>query len=85
MGLAALDAKEGNYTRALTLIGAVDPISESGQIRLAPIDQEEYERAVVEIRSRLGDAAIERLRQAGREMELREVLELALSQEAPRP
>jgi hypothetical protein len=79
MGLAALDAREGNFPRALTLIGAVEPISEAGEIRLAPIDQAEYERAVVEIRSRLEDAEIERLRQMGREMELDAVLELALS------
>ncbi|HEU4463763.1 MAG TPA: tetratricopeptide repeat protein [Gemmatimonadota bacterium] len=81
MGLAALDAKEGNFSRALMLIGAADPISEAGEIRLAPIDQAEYERAVVEIRARVGDAAIQRLRQAGREMELGAVLDLALAQE----
>jgi tetratricopeptide (TPR) repeat protein len=81
MGLAALDAREGNYPRALILFGAVDPMSEAGEIRLAPIDQAEYERAVVEIRSRLEDAEIARLRQAGREMELDAVLELALSGE----
>ena len=39
----------------------------------------EYERAVVEIRSRLGDAEIERLRQSGREMQLEQVLALAFS------
>jgi predicted ATPase/DNA-binding SARP family transcriptional activator len=80
MGLAALDAREGNFSRALTLIGAVDPIREAGEIRLAPVDQADYERAVVEIRSRIGDAEIQRLRQAGREMELGALLELALGQ-----
>jgi tetratricopeptide (TPR) repeat protein len=81
MGLAALDAKEGNYPRALMLIGAADPISEAGGIRLAPVDQAEYERAVVEIRSRVGNDEIERLRRAGREMELDAVLALALSRD----
>ena len=79
MGLAAIDAREGDVPRALLLMGAVDPISEAGEIRLAPIDQAEYERAVVEIRARLGDDEIERLRRAGREMALEEVVELALS------
>ncbi|HUF88921.1 MAG TPA: tetratricopeptide repeat protein [Gemmatimonadota bacterium] len=79
MGLAALDAREGNVGRALVLMGAVDPIIESGEIRLAPIDQAEYERAVVEVRERLGDTEIEKLRRAGRELAAEEVLELALS------
>ena len=65
--------------RVLILIGAVDPMSEAGGIQLAPVDQAEYERAVVEIRSRLGDAEIERLRQSGREMQLEQVLALAFS------
>ena len=78
-GLAALDLKEGALERALILIGAVDPMSEAGGIQLAPVDQAEYERAVVEIRSRLGDAEIERLRQSGREMQLEQVLALAFS------
>jgi tetratricopeptide (TPR) repeat protein len=83
-GLAALDARENAFERALVLMGAVDPMSESGGIQLAPVDQAEYERAVVEIRSRMEDAEIERLRQAGREMELEKVLELALSKR-PQP
>jgi len=78
-GLAALDVRESAFERALILMGAVDPMSEAGGIQLAPVDQAEYERAVVEIRSRMEDAEIERLRQAGREMELEKVLELALS------
>jgi tetratricopeptide (TPR) repeat protein len=79
MGLAALDAREGDFHRALVLIGAVDPINEAGEIRLAPIDQAEFERAVVEIRARMDEAEIGRLRQTGREMELEQVVELALS------
>lgn len=80
MGLAALDAADGDFGRALILMGAVDPLIEAGEIRLAPIDQAEYERAVVEIRSRLKDPEIERLRRQGREMTPGEVVELALSE-----
>lgn len=80
-GLAALDVKENALERALVLIGAVDPISETGGIQLAPVDQAEYERAVVAIRSRMEDDEIERLRQAGRDMKLEQVLALALSKE----
>jgi predicted ATPase/DNA-binding SARP family transcriptional activator len=78
-GLAALDVRENAFERALVFMGAVDPMSETGGIQLAPVDQAEYERAVVEIRSRMEDTEIERLRQTGREMELERVLELALS------
>ena len=78
-GLAALDVRENAFERALVLMGAVDPMSETGGIQLAPVDQAEYERAVVAIRSRMEDAEIERLRQTGREMDLERVLELALS------
>lgn len=78
-GLAALDVREHSFERALVLMGAVDPMSETGGIQLAPVDQAEYERAVVEIRSRMEDIEIERLRQTGREMDLESVLELALS------
>ncbi|HET9334223.1 MAG TPA: tetratricopeptide repeat protein [Gemmatimonadota bacterium] len=85
MGLAALDAREGNLPRALVLIGAADPISEAGEIRLAPIDQAEYDRAVVEIRSLVAECEIERLRQAGREMELGSVVDLALSHDHDPP
>ena len=85
MGLAALDAREGNLPRALVLIGAADPISEAGEIRLAPIDQAEYDRAVVEIRSLIAECEIERLRRAGREMELEAVVELALSHDHKPP
>ena len=79
LGLAALDVRENRFDRALILMGAVDPISESGSIQLAPVDQSEYERAVIEIRARLDDSEIERLRRIGREMGLARVLELALS------
>ena len=82
LGLAAIDARENAFDRALILMGAVDPISESGSIQLAPMDQAEYERAVVEIRSRMEDSEIDRLRRVGREMDLVDVLELALSQRA---
>jgi len=81
-GLAALDVRENALERALILMGAVDPMSEAGEIQLAPVDQAEYERAVIEIRSRVEDEEIERLRQAGREMEIEKVLELALSSPA---
>jgi hypothetical protein len=54
-------------------------MSEGIGIRLAPVDQAEYERAVAAIRSRMDDVDIERLRQQGRDMELDEVLELAMS------
>jgi predicted ATPase len=79
LGLAALDVREGALERALILMGAVDPMSEAGEIRLAPIDQAEYERAVVEIRSQMEDSGIERLRRTGREMHFDQVLELASS------
>ncbi|MGH7571594.1 MAG: ATP-binding protein [Gemmatimonadota bacterium] len=79
-GLAALDVRENAIERALVLMGAVDPMSEAGGIQLAPVDLAEYERAVVEIRSRMEDTEIERLRQVGRDMELEEVLDLALSE-----
>ncbi|MGH7564901.1 MAG: hypothetical protein ACREK5_10850, partial [Gemmatimonadota bacterium] len=82
-GLAALDVRENAIERALVLMGAVDPMSEAGGIQLAPVDRAEYERAVVEIRSRMEDTEIERLRQVGRDMELEEVLELALSERPP--
>ncbi|MGH7544290.1 MAG: ATP-binding protein [Gemmatimonadota bacterium] len=78
-GLAALDVRENAFERALVLMGAVDPMSEAGGIQLAPVDQAEYERAVVEIRSRMEDDEIERLRQAGRDMKLEKVLALVLS------
>ena len=79
LGLAALDLRENTFERALVLMGAVDPISESGSIQLAPVDQSEYERAVIEIRARMDDSEIERLRRIGREMGLARVLALALS------
>ena len=79
LGLAALDVREGALERALILMGAVDPMSEAGEIRLAPVDQAEYERAVVEIRSLMDDSGIERLRRTGREMNFEQVLELAFS------
>jgi tetratricopeptide (TPR) repeat protein len=79
LGLAAIDVRESAFERALLLMGAVDPMSEGMGIRLAPVDQAEYERAVAAIRSRMDDVDIERLRQRGREMEVDEVLELAIS------
>jgi tetratricopeptide (TPR) repeat protein len=85
LGLAALDVRENAFDRALVLMGAVDPIRESGSIQLAPVDQAEYERAVIEIRARMDDAEIERLRRVGREMDLAQVLELALSQRRELP
>jgi predicted ATPase/DNA-binding SARP family transcriptional activator len=83
LGLAAIDVRESAFERALLLMGAVDPMSEGIGIRLAPVDQAEYERAVADIRSRMDDVDIERLRQKGREMELDEVLELATSRPTP--
>jgi hypothetical protein len=52
-------------------------MSEAGVIQLAPVDESEYERAVVEIRSRMDDAEIDRLRRRGREMDLPQLFELA--------
>jgi hypothetical protein len=77
MGLAAIDLREKAFERALILLGAVDPMSEAGGILLAPVDEAEYERAVVEIRSRMEDAEIDRLRRRGREMDLTQLFELA--------
>jgi tetratricopeptide (TPR) repeat protein len=82
LGLAALDVRENAFDRALVLMGAVDPISEAGGIQLAPVDQAEYERAVIEIRARMEDAEIDRLRRVGRNMEPADVYELALSRKA---
>jgi tetratricopeptide (TPR) repeat protein len=82
LGLAALDVRENAFDRALVLMGAVDPISEAGGIQLAPVDQAEYERAVIEIRARMEDAEIDRLRRVGRNMEPADVYELALSRNA---
>ncbi|HJR53478.1 MAG TPA: tetratricopeptide repeat protein [Gemmatimonadota bacterium] len=76
-GLAALDVREKAFERALVLMGAVDPMSEAGGIQLAPADEAEYQRAVVEIRARMDDAEIDRLRRKGREMELDQVFEVA--------
>ncbi len=76
-GLAALDVREKAFERALILMGAVDPMSETGGIQLAPVDEAEYQRAVVEIRARMDDADIDRLRRKGREMELGQVFEIA--------
>lgn len=59
-------------------------MSEVGGIRLAPVDQEEYERAVEHIRGCMGEAEIARLRRRGRAMEPAAVLELALSGDAER-
>ncbi|HJU87498.1 MAG TPA: tetratricopeptide repeat protein, partial [Gemmatimonadota bacterium] len=77
MGLAAVDVREKAFERALVLMGAADPMTEAGGIHLAPVDQAEYERAVLEIRSRMDDAEIDRLRRRGREMELPQLFELA--------
>ena len=49
LGLAAIDVRESAFERALLLMGAVDPMSEGIGIRLAPVDQAEYERAVAAI------------------------------------
>jgi predicted ATPase/DNA-binding SARP family transcriptional activator len=78
LGLAALDVREGEYERVAILSGAIDPLSEGAGIRLAPVDESEYEKAVAIVRSHLQDGEIERLRRRGRDMELEEVLELAL-------
>ncbi|HET7692675.1 MAG TPA: tetratricopeptide repeat protein [Gemmatimonadota bacterium] len=77
MGLAAIDVREKNFERALVLMGAADPMSEAGGIQLAPADEDEYQRAVVEIRSRMEDPDIDRLRRRGREMDLNQVFEIA--------
>ncbi len=77
MGLAAIDAREKAFERALVLMGAADPMTEAGGIQLAPVDEAEYQRADVEIRSRMEDAEIDRLRRRGREMDLTAVFELA--------
>ena len=77
MGLAAVDVREKAFERALVLMGAADPMSETGGIQLAPADEAEYERAVMEIRSRMDDAEIDRLRRRGREMDLPQLFELA--------
>jgi len=76
LGLAALDVREKAFERALVLMGAVDPMSEAGGIQLAPVDEAEYQRAVVEIRARMADEEIERLRRQGREMDLCQVFDL---------
>ena len=77
MGLAAIDVREKAFERALLLMGAADPMSEAGGIQLAPADEDEYQRAVVEIRSRMEDPDIDRLRRRGREMDLNQVFEIA--------
>ncbi|HYO47767.1 MAG TPA: tetratricopeptide repeat protein [Gemmatimonadota bacterium] len=82
LGLAALDVRENAFDRALVLMGAVDPISEAGGIQLAPVDQAEFERAVIEIRARMEDAEIDRLRQVGRDMEPEDVFDFARSRKA---
>jgi tetratricopeptide (TPR) repeat protein len=79
LGLAALDVREQAFERALILMGAVDPMREAGGIQLAPLDEAEYERAVVEIRARMDDAEIDRLRRRGRDMDLSQVFDLAFN------
>ncbi|HET6616903.1 MAG TPA: tetratricopeptide repeat protein [Gemmatimonadota bacterium] len=79
LGIAALDVREGRFDRVAILSGAIELLSEGAGIRLAPVDESEYEKAEAALRSHFDAAELERLRRKGRGMGLEDVIEFALS------
>ncbi|MBW3661263.1 MAG: tetratricopeptide repeat protein, partial [Gemmatimonadetes bacterium] len=82
LGLAAVAMRKGEIHRALLLFGAVEPMREPMGIQIAPVDEEEFQKAELRVRETLSEEEIQELRRRGREMDLEEAIAVGL-QAAP--
>lgn len=82
LGLAAVAARKEEWSRALLLFGAVEPMLEPMGIQIAPVDEGELRMAEKRIRENLTEEEIEKLRRRGCDMELEEAIDFGLFGEA---
>jgi non-specific serine/threonine protein kinase len=77
--LAGAAAKQGEIVRAARLMGATEAVVEAIATPLYQVDQNEFDRNMVDVRAQLGDELIRAAWSAGRSMSLEEAIAYAMT------
>lgn len=81
-GLGAIAGREGDHSRAATLLGVVDGLQQTLGIKLPPTERGRFEQSVDEARSALDDSLFRHAWETGRALQLKAAIESALDSPA---
>jgi predicted ATPase/class 3 adenylate cyclase len=75
---AFLNRADGNYQRAVVLLGASEALREKVDSIMTDYEQVEYKQELTLLREKIGDEAFERYWEEGRRLQMEEAVQLAL-------
>jgi non-specific serine/threonine protein kinase len=81
LGLAGVDAAEGQYRRAAVLLGAAREIHRRATLSTSPVEERSFEEIEVASREALGDDEVCRALEEGRGLSIAQAVAMALSTE----